>query len=313
MKRLQSLLILLAVAVTAALAQTPAEWAKLEKPVNFIVANDLGRNGYYDQKPIAELMGRVAETVGIECVAAPGDVHHFEGVRSTQDPLWMTNYELIYSHPELMLPWYPTLGNHEYRGNTQAVLDYSGVSARWEMPARYYTKVLDGDGVTVRLVFVDTAPLIDKYRKDADKYPDAGKQDIDRQLAWLDSVLTKAAEDWVIVLGHHPVYAETGKSDSERADMQKRLNPVLLKHKNVAMYVCGHIHNFQHIRKPGCDIDYVVNTSGSLSRANVKNTDGTQFCSGVTGFSLVCADKHTLNLHLIDKDGNVVYTVSKNK
>ena len=313
MKRISTLVIILAAAVMTVFGQTPADWAKLEKSVNFYVANDLGRNGYYDQKPIAELMGRMAETVGIECVAAPGDVHHFEGVRSTQDPLWMTNYELIYSHPELMLDWFPTCGNHEYRGNTQAVLDYSGVSARWNMPAKYYTKVLEDDGVTVRLVFIDTTPLIDKYRKDTEKYPDAGKEDMDKQLAWLDQTLSQANEDWVIVLGHHPVYAYTDKSDKERADMQKRLNPILLKHKNVAMYICGHIHNFQHIRKPGTDIDYVVNTSGSLSRENVQPVDGTQFCSGVSGFSLVCADKQTLSLHLIDKDGKVVYTVNHTK
>lgn len=313
MKRISTLVIILAAAVMTVFGQTPADWAKLEKSVNFYVANDLGRNGYYDQKPIAELMGRMAETVGIECVAAPGDVHHFEGVRSTQDPLWMTNYELIYSHPELMLDWFPTCGNHEYRGNTQAVLDYSGISARWNMPAKYYTKVLEDDGVTVRLVFIDTTPLIDKYRKDTEKYPDAGKEDMDKQLAWLDQTLAQANEDWVIVLGHHPVYAYTDKSDKERADMQKRLNPILLKHKNVAMYICGHIHNFQHIRKPGTDIDYVVNTSGSLSRENVQPVDGTQFCSGVSGFSLVCADKQTLSLHLIDKDGKVVYTVNHTK
>lgn len=313
MKRISTLVIILAAAVMTVFGQTPADWAKLEKSVNFYVANDLGRNGYYDQKPIAELMGRMAETVGIECVAAPGDVHHFEGVRSTQDPLWMTNYELIYSHPELMLDWFPTCGNHEYRGNTQAVVDYSGVSARWNMPAKYYTKVLEDDGVTVRLVFVDTTPLIDKYRKDTEKYPDAGKEDIDKQMAWLDQTLAQANEDWVIVLGHHPVYAYTDKSDKERTDMQKRLNTVLLKHKNVAMYICGHIHNFQHIRKPGTNIDYVVNTSGSLSRENVQPVDGTQFCSGITGFSLVCADKQTLSLHLIDKDGKVVYTVNHTK
>lgn len=313
MKRISTLVIILAAAMMTVFGQTPADWAKLEKSVNFYVANDLGRNGYYNQKPIAELMGRMAETVGIECVAAPGDVHHFEGVRSTQDPLWMTNYELIYSHPELMLDWFPTCGNHEYRGNTQAVVDYSGVSARWNMPAKYYTKVLEDDGVTVRLVFIDTTPLIDKYRKDTEKYPDAGKEDMDKQLAWLDQTLAQANEDWVIVLGHHPVYAYTDKNDKERADMQKRLNPILLKHKNVAMYICGHIHNFQHIRKPGTNIDYVVNTSGSLSRENVQPVDGTQFCSGVSGFSLVCADKQTLSLHLIDKNGKVVYTVNHTK
>ena len=70
------------------------------------MANDLGRNGYYDQKPIAELMGEMADVIGPECVFAAGDVHHFEGVRSVNDPLWMTNYELIYSHPELMIDWF---------------------------------------------------------------------------------------------------------------------------------------------------------------------------------------------------------------
>lgn len=313
MKRTTLFVLTVLMAAVSAIAQTPADWKKLEREVNFYVGNDLGRNGYYDQKAIAGIMGRMAETVGIECVAAPGDVHHFNGVMSTRDPLWMTNYELIYPHPELMLDWYPTLGNHEYRGNTGAVLDYTHVSARWVMPARYYTKVIENGGVTVRLVFLDTTPMMDKYRNDTGKYPDAGRQDYKRQLAWADSVLTAAGEDWVIVLGHHPIYADTGKDTSERSDMQARLNPVLRKHKNVSMYVCGHIHNFQHIRMKDTDMDYVVNTSGSLSRPKVKPVEGTQYCNGTSGFSLVCADKDTLTLSLIDKDGNVPYTITKTK
>lgn len=298
--------------ITVSFAQTPESWKTLEKPLNFYLANDLGRNGYYDQKPIAELMGNMAENVDIECVIAAGDVHHFEGVRSVNDPLWMTNYELIYSHPELMIPWYAILGNHEYRGNTQAVIDYSAVSARWNVPDRYYTFAMENDGVTVRFVMVDTAPLLDKYREDTEKYPDACKQDMNKQLAWIDSVLSAAKEDWVLVVGHHPIYAETGKDDSERLDLQKRLDSVLRKHKNVDMYLCGHIHNFQHIRKAGSNIDYVVNTSGSLSR-KVKPVDGTKFCSGETGFSLISADKKELNLHMINKEGKVIYTVSRKK
>lgn len=298
--------------VTVSFAQTPESWKTLEKPLNFYLANDLGRNGYYDQKPIAELMGNMAENVDIECVIAAGDVHHFEGVRSVNDPLWMTNYELVYSHPELMIPWYAILGNHEYRGNTQAVIDYSAVSARWNVPDRYYTFAMENDGVTVRFVMVDTAPLLDKYREDTEKYPDACKQDMNKQLAWIDSVLSAAKEDWVLVVGHHPIYAETGKDDSERLDLQKRLDSVLRKHKNVDMYLCGHIHNFQHIRKADSNIDYVVNTSGSLSR-KVKPVDGTKFCSGETGFSLISADKKELNLHMINKEGKVIYTVSRKK
>ena len=308
----KSLIILLAFTCTMVFAQNEAAWKAIEKPLNFYIANDLGRNGYYDQKPVARTMGRMAENIDIECVVAPGDVHHFEGVRSTSDPLWMTNFELIYDHPELMLPWYAIAGNHEYRGNTQAVIDYSRVSARWNMPYFYYTKVLESDDITVRLVMLDTSPLLDKYRKDTEDYPDAGKRDIDRQLVWLDSVLNVSKEDWVIVVGHHPIYADTEKNETERTDMQKRVDTILRRHKNVDLYVCGHIHNFQHIRRSGADYDYVVNTSGSLTRP-VKKIEGTQFCSSVSGYSLVTADKKELSLHLIDKDGKIVYSLKRSK
>ena len=292
-------------------AQTPQEWKGLERQLNFYMANDLGRNGYYDQKPIAELMGEMADAIGPECVFAAGDVHHFEGVRSVNDPLWMTNYELIYSHPELMIDWFPLLGNHEYRGNTQAVLDYSNISRRWTMPARYYTKVFADKGMTIRVVWVDTAPMIDKYRNEKETYPDACQQDYKQQLAWIDSVLTAAKEDWVIVAGHHPIYDETPKDGSERRDMQSRLDPILRRH-NVDMYICGHIHNFQHVRVPGSNIDYITNTSGSLSR-KVNPIEGTVFCSPEPGFSIVSADKKTLELRMIDKQGNVLHTVTRSK
>ena len=78
------------------------------------------------------------------------------------------------------------------------------------------------------------------------------------------------------------------------------------------MYLCGHIHNFQHIRKPDSSIDYVVNTSGSLAR-EVKPIDGTVFCSPATGFSLITVDKQELNLHMMDKDGKVLHTVKRTK
>lgn len=293
--------------------QTPEQWKTLKADINLFVANDLGRNGYYDQKQIAELMGVMAEEVGPEAIIATGDVHHFDGVASTQDPLWLTNYELIYTHPELMISWLPVLGNHEYRGNTQAVLDYSKVSRRWQMEGRYYTKVFaDEDaGASLRVVFIDTTPLIDSYRNN-NRYPDAGKQDIDAQLQWLDNTLQSAKEDWVIVVGHHPMYAETKKDIAEQKDIQRRLLPIFKKHGNVAMYICGHIHNFQHIRKPSDSTDYIVNTAGSLAR-KVKETDGTQFCSPSTGFSVLSATKQKLQLHMIDKEGKEIHCISKEK
>lgn len=293
-------------------AQTPKEWKQLKGDVTLYMANDLGRNGYYDQKPIAELMGHMAETTGMECVLAVGDIHHFNGVASVNDPLWTTNYEQVYSHPELMLDWFPVLGNHEYRGNTQAVLDYGKVSRRWMMPARYYTKVFESKGTTIRIVFLDTTPLIDRYRENNTKYPDACKQDPQAQLDWLDRTLKLANEDWVVVVGHHPIYAYTTKAEYERTDMQKNVMPILHKYNNVAIYACGHIHNFQHIRMPNDNIDYVVNSSASLARP-VKQTDGTVFCSSADGFSIISATKQKLRMSMIDKGGKVIHTIEKLK
>lgn len=293
-------------------AQTPEQWEKLKGDINLYLANDLGRNGYYDQKPIAELMGRMGETIGPKCVIAAGDIHHFNGVASVNDPLWTTNYEQIYSHPELMIDWFPVLGNHEYRGNTQAVLDYGQISRRWMMPSRYYTKVFNKKGLSLRVVFIDTTPLINRYRKEYTTYPDARKQNDVAQLQWLDETLRNAHEDWVIVVGHHPIYAETNKPQEERDDMQKKVLPLLHKYNNVALYACGHIHNFQHIRKSNDKIDYVVNSSASLAR-KVNPIDGTQFCSSEPGFSVISATSSQLNLYMIDKEGKVLYTVTHRK
>ena len=293
-------------------AQTPEQWEKLKGDINLYLANDLGRNGYYDQKPIAELMGRMGETIGPKCVIAAGDIHHFNGVASVNDPLWTTNYEQIYSHPELMIDWFPVLGNHEYRGNTQAVLDYGQISRRWMMPSRYYTKVFNKKGLSLRVVFIDTTPLINRYHKEYTTYPDARKQNDVAQLQWLDETLRNAHEDWVIVVGHHPIYAETSKSQEERDDMQKKVLPLLHKYNNVALYACGHIHNFQHIRKSNDKIDYVVNSSASLAR-KVNPIDGTQFCSSEPGFSVISATSSQLNLYMIDKEGKVLYTVTHRK
>lgn len=293
-------------------AQTPEQWKELKSNVNLYLVSDMGRNGYYDQKTVAQLMGTMAETIKPECVVAAGDIHHFNGVASVSDPLWTSNYERIYTHPELMLDWFPILGNHEYRGNTKAVLDYGQVSRRWMMPARYYSKMMEKKNTTVRIVFIDTTPLINKYRTDSDTYPDACKQDEQKQLEWLDQTLRNAKEDWVVVVGHHPIYAETPKSIDERTDMQRKVMPILHKYNNVSMYVCGHIHDFQHIRMKGDSIDYVVNTSAAQAR-KAHSIEGTVFCASEPGFSIITANKKQLNLHMIDKKGNVIHTVTKTK
>lgn len=308
MKRLTLIVVAVIAMMGAAMAQV--KFQKPEIPANsttIYIANDLGRNGYFEQKTVAELMGWMADVADPEFVAAIGDVHHFEGVASVDDPLWMTNYELIYSHPDLMLDWYPVLGNHEYRGNTQAVLDYGKVSRRWVMPGRYYAveKEVEDGNEKILYVFIDTAPLIDKYRRDTEDYPDAGKQSIAAELEWLEATLAASTAKWKVVMGHHPIYADTDKNESERTDLQRRVQPLLDKY-GVDAYICGHIHNFQHIQAKGSKVQYFVNTSGSLSR-DVKPIEGTQFCSGDEGFMILSTSDNLMRFFLVNYKGEIIY------
>ena len=47
------LLVVLALVSTWAVAQEKIDYSVYEDKCNFYIANDLGRNGYYDQNPIA--------------------------------------------------------------------------------------------------------------------------------------------------------------------------------------------------------------------------------------------------------------------
>ena len=178
------------------------------------------------------------------------------------------------------------------------------------MPARYYTEVYEDDGTSIRVVYVDTTPLIERYRNNPAKYHDAGEQDIEAQLQWLDATLSAATEEWVIVVGHHPIYAYTDKAESERTDMQQRLGTIIRRHGNVDVYACGHVHNFQHIRRDNDGIDYVVNSAASLAR-QVDRTEGTVFCSSEPGFSVISADRTKLVWNMVDKTGTVIYSFTR--
>ena len=52
--KIKSLLILSLIFVCTFVQAQLTDYSIFDKKFNFYVANDLGRNGYYDQKPIAE-------------------------------------------------------------------------------------------------------------------------------------------------------------------------------------------------------------------------------------------------------------------
>jgi metallophosphoesterase superfamily enzyme len=303
--------ILLSIALILSASMISAQQTEIKLPsgssFNFIVISDHGRNGYEQQKDVANMMADVADKSSIRFIVTGGDNFQISGVQSVQDPLWMSSFENIYAPPSLHVEWYPALGNHDHGGNIQAQIDYSGISRRWKMPASYYTLVKTRDGVSVRLVILDTYSLVMGFGSPNSRFTLKSAQ---KQIAWTDSVLTVAKEDWVVVVGHHPVYSAhpTRKNTKELVEF---LNPVLNRH-NVDFYIGCHDHIFQHLKDPASKIDYFVNTAGSEVR-DASSNEMTVFTASSPGFSICSATKTNLSMYFINIEGKAIYKYIREK
>src|SRR6185436_4051945 len=102
--------------------------------------------------------------------------------------------------------WYVALGNHDYDGNPQAQVDYSQISRRWRLPARYYAfREKVADGVDAEFFVLDTSPFITESGGEPQAH-DVPHTDTTAQRKWLDSALTASTAKWKFIVGHHPVY-----------------------------------------------------------------------------------------------------------
>ena len=184
MKRFLLTLIVAIFVASSVSAHNPKAWRKLKQNINFIWASDLDKRGCFDQKVIANTMGEMAAAIKPKCMVLTGDTHHGNGVKSAKDDDWQEHLTEMYNHRNhAKLDWWAVTGNHEYRGNSQALIDYSKVNPHWRMPAKYYTMVFKKGGATIRFVMLDTTPMIEKYFE-IKAYTELKDQDRKAQLQW---------------------------------------------------------------------------------------------------------------------------------
>ena len=286
--------------ITSAFAQSPADG------LQYIIFGDFGRNGNHNQTAVANQMSIYADSFGVDFIISTGDNFQYDGVISIVDSLWQINIENVYSAKSLMIPWYITIGNHDYRGNVQALIDYTMVSDRWYLPSRYYSlqKTID-DTTTIDFVFLDTSPYKRSYYSSS-KYRNVVEQDTAAQTRWLDSTLSVSTALWKIVIGHHPIYSANPKHGNTR-ELIDQVKSVLEKY-GVQAYFCGHDHDLQHLKTEG-NIHYFVSGAGSNVRPSSTN-DYTLFSASTPGFMFVDITSSSLNLRAINTHGEIIYETS---
>ncbi len=205
-------------------------------------------------------------------------------------------YEQVYNASSLAdVPWYTVSGNADWNlhcsgpstddhscrynlsqphGNVSAEMAYAGVSARWHFPYYWYdikrsfVGSADSAPRTLQVVFMDTiiagagalTPTLAEIGMDPTLQ--------ERQWAWLEATLAASTADYLLVVGHFPVYS-IGTHGSTPF-LIHRLKPLLEEHS--AIYLAGHDHNSEHIVVNSTH--YVVAGAGYMCCYDPSTVDG---------------------------------------
>lgn len=276
--------------------------------LNFLVFGDWGRQGEFGQREVADRMGEAARQIGSRFVISVGDNFYENGVSSVTDDHWRKSFENVYTARSLDVPWHVILGNHDYRGNCEAQLEYAKLSSRWNMPARYYQQTHPlGDGVSADFFYLDTTPMIHAYRLDhfeEEMHHNVVTQDVPKQMAWFRNALAHSGAQWKIVIGHHPIYS--GGKHGDTHELVANILPLLKEH-GVQAYFNGHDHDLQHLVAGGQN--FFCSGAGSKVRPAME-TPRTKFAESGPGFVTVSLSPEKMDIGMIDYRGKRVYSTT---
>ena len=282
-----SLLIPFLLYVAALPIDTAPKYDYTPRDIRILSVGDWGSaalGGYHlrNAENTAAAMKIYASEYKPKLVLNTGDNFYYCGIHNTSDSQISADYVELFGN--IGLPWYNTLGNHDYGFNPDAQLALNETIPTWIMDARYYHKrvVLDGVGnesVVLNIIVLDTNPCIADYRGDdrakwdpcSIQYPTCApmegecmfheniiQQDCKAQLDWFNATLSSINSgnsnntEWVFVLGHH----KADEIDVE--DFQDILNS-----SGVHLYLNGHNHNLEHYSIDG-QAKYMTTGAGGM-------------------------------------------------
>jgi 3',5'-cyclic AMP phosphodiesterase CpdA len=125
------------------------------------------------------------------------------------------------------------------------------------------------------------------------------------QLAWLETSLAEAKEDWKICYFHHPLYSNASRHGSS-VDLRVVLEPIFVKH-GVDVVFSGHDHVYERL-KPQKGIYYFVSgAAGQLRRGNMQPTEQTAASFDQDqSFMLVEVAGNELHFQAVSRTGKTV-------
>lgn len=297
-------------------------------PLNFLVVGDWGREGAYNQTLVAKEMGRVGRHLGIEFVISVGDNFYQAGLKGPKDPKFKNSFSKVYTAQSLQTQWFAVLGNHDYLGDTLLQIGDALTlkDKRWFCQRSYQLKYsLCGSphtghcGKFVEFFFIDTTPFVDMYWSEEQKrtfdWRGIGPRQeyLDSQLKNLSSSLESSVATWKIVVGHHTIRSLGRHGDTP--ELVKSVLPIL-ESQNVDLYINGHDHCLEHIKREDSTVHFITSGAGSKSFQGIQDAtreDGLQFAHDGQGFISVSMAAQALRINFHDALGNKLHQLNLKK
>lgn len=257
---------------------------------------DWGHEGDALAKVIGGLDAASRGLEGFHAGLLLGDNFYPNGVKGVHDDRWRRFFVEPFDTEELgNLTWHAVLGNHDWRGNVQAQIDYSKVNRRWSMPDHFWRRDFAPEG---------EKPLLTVLAIDTDKqFPDWKKQ-----LAWLEAQLIETRQaSWPrVVMGHHTLVSYSNHGFV--GYMVEEFEPLFSKYA-IAAYICGHDHNMQVGEKNG--VTYAVLGGGGAPLYDVERGPLVKFTQKTHGFGVLRVTRKQLAIECRDVAGKVLFTHSR--
>ncbi len=215
---------------------------KLQKlPENYkvCVIGDTGK----DSK-IQKIVAQALSSEGCHQVRHLGDIIYPSGIENSADPKLKTHFYQYYkSMIESEIPFYMSLGNHDYKKNPSTWIKLAVEIPQVKFPSLYFMHIYQD----ICFITLDT---------------NAG---FIKQLLWLKQLKNEYAKTCKLklVFGHHPLYS-SGKHGNANLGVRLFLKNTI--HGYVDAYFAGHDHNLEDLGKVK-GTSYFVSGSGGAVRA----------------------------------------------
>jgi len=271
-----------------------------QEVVRFVALGDAGE-GNPKQYEVGDSMTRICAERGCDYAVYLGDNFYNNGIGEENDPQWDLKFELPYAN--LHIPFYVTLGNHDYGGNGSGYefwkapfyIEYTDISDKWVFPAQFFRVA----GGVVDLWSLDTNAAVWGFFED--------------QSAWLQATVPASTATWKIAFAHHPYLSNGPHGNAGQYDgapgspigdgeyVKELLDDGVCG--KIDLFLCGHDHNRQWLVDTCQGTELVVSGAGSKTTP-LSGENATYFEKSTEGFLWVEADATHLTGVFYDAEGN---------